>query len=44
MVGLDWWYGVGGKALFFGRLVKLMIEKMSLVLFFFESKCQFQKL
>ena len=21
MLGLDWWYGVGGKALFFGRLM-----------------------
>ena len=36
MVGLDWWYGVGGKALFFGRIAKVWIQNMSLVLLFYE--------
>ena len=26
MVGLDWWYGVGGKALFLVRLLKVLPE------------------
>ena len=32
MVGLDWWYGVGGKALLFGRIVKVWIQNQDFTL------------